>query len=81
MFGKLMNVVVLRLEDIERWDFIMSKVVPGWVTAHGQNSDGLWYSTKYRQFVHTFQYSQDLVQKYLQDDCMHFYIEDERNAW
>lgn len=80
--GKHINVVVLlRLEDIGRWDDIMAEETPGWHTPHGQDSNKTWYVSVYKKFVETFKYPQDVIEEYLQDDAMQFYTNEERDAW
>lgn len=78
---KNVKVVLLRLEDVQQWDQIMSQHVVGWQTPHGQNPDDTWFADTYKEFLQTFTYSKDVAKKYAIDDNMHFYTDIEQAAF
>lgn len=81
--GKRFIVVVLRFEDIMRWNQTMKAQVWWWGMhdIHKQNSKEVWYHEKYRDFARSFRWPEDRAQELLECEQFRLYSPAEREAF
>lgn len=74
LHGKPLNVIFLRMEDIDQWSSVLSSYFPNYKLGHDNVGDSKVYSDLYQEFKECFKYSEEDVKAIEQNSAeKHFY--------
>jgi len=75
--GKRLAVLVLRFEDIKRWESQLRRTFPGFAMSKENSPVQKWYHKVYKQFLETYAPSDAEVRSNCESESLTFYTEEE----
>jgi len=81
--GRLVHTVLIRFEDMQRWDLILGKYFPGFQVGDAKPKnigDEKWYAARYEEFLNTYKFSESEIDLLCGGDTFKFYTKEEVQA-